>query len=140
MLSLTVITAITAKRDMLLVLQSFMLVYTCSSSNIRNQSDSPIIDISCRAHHIHKRYILRFSNLLILICGYANEPETKDPHRPILKTKRSQNRSADFPNSFSTSSRIPKLLLMGFLFLINFSVSEMFTVFSGFVRNPLNHD
>ena len=39
-------------------------------------------------------------NLLILIYGYANEPETKDPHRSILKTITSQNHAADFPNSF----------------------------------------
>ena len=42
----------------------------------------------------------RSSHLLILICSYANEPETKDPHHPAIQTVSSQNRTADFQNSF----------------------------------------
>ena len=42
----------------------------------------------------------RGASLLILMCGYANEPQTKDPHRPAIQTVSSQNRTADFQNSF----------------------------------------
>ena len=42
------------------------------------------------------------------MCGYANENETKDPHRTAIQTVSSQNRKADFQNSFFPSILDPQ--------------------------------
>ena len=79
----------------------------------------------------------RGASLLILMCGYANEPETKDPHRPAIQTVSSQNRSVEFQNSFFPSILDPRGSIVRSPFSRRFfRFRDIYTVSPGFVSIP----